>query len=190
MQDTIKIHCTGSGRNIIELRTASFLIAFVSQIHSSTAMLRINRISGEELTVALEEDLITDVRALKQHLNQRQGLPPRFRQRLLLDGQCLEDTATVHAAMELEVLVLAFIPNPSLDAIEEFTAAAGAGRFDKVHALKKAQLRKPRSEQIMQCSGADVLKLKCPAVCLEFRSSPCCSSPWTPMKLTSTTIQH
>ena len=52
--------------------------------------------SGEELTITLEEDLIPDVRALKQHLNQLQDLPPRFRQRLLLHGQCLEDTATLH----------------------------------------------------------------------------------------------
>ena len=173
LQDRIDLHYTGSARNIIELRTASFLVAFASQIHAPTAMLRISRISGEELTIALEEDLITDVRALKQHLNQRQGLPPRFRQRLLLDGECLEDTATVHAAMELELVVLAFIPNTSHDEIQEFTAAAGAGRFDKVRALKKAQLRKPLGEQIMQRFGADVLKLKCSAVCLEFRSSPC-----------------
>ena len=156
LQDRIDLHDTGSARNILELRTASFLMSFVSQIHSSTAMLRIRRISGEELTAALQEDLITNVRALKQHLNQRQGLPPRFRQRLLLDGRCLEDTATVHAAMELELVVLAFIPSPSIDEVQEFTTAPGAGRFDKVRALKKAQLRKPLSEQIMQRFGADV----------------------------------
>ena len=112
-------------------------------------MLRISRISGEQLTVALEEDLFPDVRALKQHLNQRQGLPPRFRQRLLLHGQCLEDTATLHSAMELELVVLAFIPNPTPDEVQEFTAAAGAGHVHKVHALnKEAQFRTPYSEQI------------------------------------------
>ena len=55
-------------------------------------MLRIRRISGEELTIALEEALVPNVRALKQHLNQLYDLPPRFRQGLVLHGQCLEDT--------------------------------------------------------------------------------------------------
>ena len=95
-------------------------------------MLRINKISGEELTTALEEDLVPDVRALKQHLNQLRHLPPRFRQRLLLHGQCLEDTATLQAAMELELVVMAFITNPSPDEEQEFAAAARAGDFDKV----------------------------------------------------------
>ena len=101
-------------------------------------MLRIRRVSGEELTIPLEEDLVPDVRALKQHLNQLQDLPPRFRQRLLLNGQCLEDTFTVHSAMELELVVLAFITNPSPHQVQEFTAAAGAGRFDKAPALNTA----------------------------------------------------
>ena len=98
-------------------------------------MLWIRRLSGEELTTALEEDLLPDVRALKRRLNQLHGLPPRFRQRLLLHGKCLEDAATLHPGMELELILLAFIPNPSLDAVQEFTAAACAGDFDKVRAL-------------------------------------------------------
>ena len=112
-----------------------------SLIYSSTAMLRINRISGEELTVALEEASVPDVKALKQHLNQLQDLPPRFRQRLLLHGQCLEDTATLHSAMELELVLLAFIPNRSPDEVQEFTAAAGASDLEKARALTKAEFR-------------------------------------------------
>ena len=61
----------------------------------SRAMLRISRMSGEKLTITLEDDLIPDVRAVKQHLNEVQGLPPRFRQRLLPYGQCLVDTAAL-----------------------------------------------------------------------------------------------
>ena len=57
--------------------------------------------SGEELTTVLEDDLLLDVRAFKQHLNHLRDLPPRLRQRLLLHGQCLEDTATLDSAMEL-----------------------------------------------------------------------------------------
>ena len=125
-------------------------------------MLRINRISGEELTIALEEDLLPDVRALKQHLNQGHGLPPRFRQRLLLHGQCLEDTATLHSAMELELVVLAFIPNPAPAEVKKLTAAAGAGHFDKVRALSEAQLHAQRSQRIMQRQGLDAFKTQIP----------------------------
>ena len=99
------------------------------------ANVRIRRVSGEELTTSLEEeDLILDVRALKRRLNQLYGLPPRFRQRLLLHGTCLEDSATLHPGMELELVMLPFISNPSPDEVQEFTAAAGAGDFAKVHA--------------------------------------------------------
>ena len=111
-------------------------------------MLQIRRVSGEELTTALEEDSVPDVRALQRRLHQEHGLPPSFRQRLLLHGKCLEDTATLHAAMELELVVLAFISNPSLDEMQEFTAAAGDGDFDKVRALNEAQFRTPHGEQI------------------------------------------
>ena len=113
-------------------------------------MLRIRKVSGEELTIALEEDLVPDVRALKQHLNQQHGLPPRFRQRLLLHGKCLEDTATLHHGMELELVILAFIPNPSSDEVQEFTAAASNGDFDKVRVLSHVNFRTPHSAQIMQ----------------------------------------
>ena len=97
-------------------------------------MLRIRRISGEELTIALEGDLVPDVRALKQHLNQLHDLPPRFRQRLLLDGQCLEDTTTLRSAMELELDMLPFVTQPSCDEVEELIAAACGGHFDKARA--------------------------------------------------------
>ena len=83
----------------------------------------------------LEEDLVPDVRALKGRLNQLYGLPPRFRQRLLLHGKCLEDTATLHPGMELELVILALVPDPSPDEMQEFTAAARAGDFSKVRAL-------------------------------------------------------
>ena len=123
-------------------------------------MFRISRISGEELAIALEEELVPDVRALKQHLHQLQDLPPRFRQRLLLHGQCLEDTATLHPAMELELIVLAFIPNPSPIEVQELTAAAGDGCLDKARALNEAKCHTPRSEQIMQRVGLDAWEVK------------------------------
>ena len=116
-------------------------------------MLRIRKVSGEELTTALEENLVSNVSALKQHLNQLHGLPPRFRQRLLLDGQCLEDTATLQPGMELELVVLAFIPNPSVNDVQEFIAAASAGDCDKVPALSDVRFRIPHRYKILQRCG-------------------------------------
>ena len=117
------------------------------------------------------EDLIFDVRALKQHLNQGHGLPLRFRQQLLFHGQRLEDTATLHSGMELELVKLAFIPSPSVDEVQKFTAAAGTGDFDKVRAL--SQIPNAHSEQITECPGIDISKLKFPSVFPDFRLSPC-----------------
>ena len=136
-------------------------------------MLRISRISGEELTTALEEELVPNVKALKQHLHQLYGLPPRFRQRLLLDGQCLEDTATLHSAMELQLVVLAFIPNPSPDDVREFRVAARRGDFDKVRALNDTQVRTLHSEQVMPHQGLEVCKFKLSTVFPDFRLSSC-----------------
>ena len=115
--------------------TATLCLDWWLRLYFSGAMLRISRISGEELTIALEEDLVPDVRALKQHLHRQQDLPPRFRQRLLLDGQCLEDTAALQPTMELELVVLSFIRDASPDELQQLTAAAVAGHSDKVCAL-------------------------------------------------------
>ena len=111
-------------------------------------MPRISRVSGGELATAPEEEVIADVRALKQHLNQLHNVPPRCRQRLLLHGQPLEDTEALHSAMELELVVLAFVPNPSSAEVREFTAAAGAGQFHKARASNAIQFRTQHSEQI------------------------------------------
>ncbi|CAE7193274.1 ANKRD50 [Symbiodinium sp. CCMP2592] len=53
-------------------------------------MLRIMLVSGKEVTsIPLTE--LSDVKALKQRLHQQQGLPPRFRQRLVHGGSTLGD---------------------------------------------------------------------------------------------------
>ena len=135
-------------------------------------MLGIRKVSGEELTIALEEDLLPDLRALKRRLNQVHGFPPRFRQRLLLHGKCLEDTATLQAGMELELVLLVFVPNPSPDEVHEFTAAARVGGFDKVRALGHVKFRSPLVPD-HAAFRPYVWKLKFPAVFPDFRLSPC-----------------
>ena len=126
------------------------IICSCSQINVSTAMLRITRISGAELTISLEEDLVPDVRALKIHLNQLHDLPPRFRQRLLRHGQCLEDSAILDPGMELVLVTLAFIPNPSAEEVQDLLASAAVGDADEVRALNDTQFSIPEGEQIRQ----------------------------------------
>ena len=55
----------------------------------------------------LQEEL-SDVKALKRYLHQSHGLPPRFRQRLLLHGQILDDATKLEVPMELALVQLSY----------------------------------------------------------------------------------
>ena len=61
--------------------------------------------------------------------------------------------------MELEVVVLAFIPNPSTDRVQEFTAAAGTGHFDNVRALNEAYFRRSHINVVNRSCRLDGLML-------------------------------
>ena len=65
-------------------------------------MLHVRKLSGEEVaSVPLAE--LCDVKSLKQRLQQH-GLPPRFRQRLLHEGNALDDAVMLDSLMDLQVL--------------------------------------------------------------------------------------
>ncbi|CAE7471533.1 unnamed protein product [Symbiodinium sp. CCMP2456] len=67
-------------------------------------MLRItNLVSGVQLT-SLPLTELSDVKDLKQHLNQQHGLPPRFRQRLLHEGAALDDAVKLDTAFHLKLV--------------------------------------------------------------------------------------
>ena len=94
-------------------------------------MLRIRMVSGEELaTIPVEE--VSSVRALKRRLQQLHGLPPMFRQRLLLQGSSkkLDDDDKVDLPMDLELVVLNLC-STSLAQADEFVAASKKGSVDK-----------------------------------------------------------
>ena len=65
-------------------------------------MLRITQLSGEELT-SLPLAELSDVKALKQRSSREHGLPPRFRQRLLHEGNTLDDAVKLETEMDLQV---------------------------------------------------------------------------------------
>ena len=73
-----------------------------------TSMMHISMLSGEELTQIPVEEL-SDVAALKRRLNQAHGLPPRFRQRLLFQGNPLDDATKLSSPMNLEIVLLTFV---------------------------------------------------------------------------------
>ena len=89
-------------------------------------MLRITLLSGEELT-SLPLTELSDVKSLKQRLHQQHGLPPRFRQRLLHEGNALDDAVKLDSAMDLQVLIVSF-SEVSEDQQYELIEAASDGR--------------------------------------------------------------
>ena len=68
-------------------RTCKGNTATILQSVAWPAMLRITLLSREELTSLP----LTELKGLKQRLHQQHGLPPRFRQRLLYEGNALDE---------------------------------------------------------------------------------------------------
>ena len=94
-------------------------------------MLRITRLSGEELTTIPCTDL-SDVKALKWRLCQHHGLPQRFCQRVFHEGNILDDAVRLDSAMDLQVLTLAQPVHELLGAEAQrakLYEAARSGRF-------------------------------------------------------------
>ena len=98
-------------------------------------MLRVTLLSGEELTYLPLTEL-SDVKALKQRLHQQHGLPPRFRQRLLHEGNTLDDCIQLDTAMDLQVLIVAF-SEVSEDQQQELFSAAFDGRVAEAGGMQQ-----------------------------------------------------
>ena len=93
-------------------------------------MLRVTKLSGEEVaSIAVGE--VRDVKSLKRRLSQLPGVPPRFRQRLLLNGRQLEDAAELDSPMDLQLVLLPFADMSQAEGCE-FAAAARQGFAAKV----------------------------------------------------------
>ena len=71
------------------------------------------------------------MRGLKQLLNQRHGLPPRFRQRVLAHGKYLEDSATLDSPMDLCLVLLSFT-DVLQSQVDDLVAAAQQGSMTEV----------------------------------------------------------
>ena len=93
-------------------------------------MLCVRMLSGEQVASMPVEEL-SDVRALKQQLNDFHGLPTRFRQRLMLCGNPLDDSARLDSPMELQLILLSYIV-ASKEQEEELATASANGSTSKV----------------------------------------------------------
>ena len=102
-------------------------------------MLRLRMLSGEAVTsIPVEE--IHAVRALKQRLAQRHGLPPRFRQRVLFQAEILEDTVTLDSPMNLDLVLLPFA-NVSEGQMRDLAVAALQGSVSQVGRFESVRVR-------------------------------------------------
>ena len=98
---------------------------------SSPGMLRVWKISGEEVTAARLRD-VTNVKALKQHLQKLCGVS-RFRQKLLFDGECLDDKTKLDSAIDIQLVLQPFCSSPKQ--VNQLVEASSAGRLDKVEEM-------------------------------------------------------
>ena len=73
---------------------------------------------------------LSDVKSLKQRLQQVHGLPPRFRQRISSCGSILDDTAKLDSPMDLELVLLPCSVASQPQADELVTAAHSASEAD------------------------------------------------------------
>ena len=101
-------------------------------------MLRIRMLSGEEVA-SVPVDQLSNARALKQQLNRMHALPTRFRQRLFLDGNPLDDSALLASPMELELLLLSY-SMASQTYAEELVTASQNGSATEVWSLQSIPL--------------------------------------------------
>lgn len=75
---------------------------------------------------------LSDVKSLKQRLQQVHGLPPRFRQRISSRGSILEDTAKLDSSMDLELVLLPCSVASQAQADELVTATHSASEVEAI----------------------------------------------------------
>ncbi|CAE7882527.1 unnamed protein product [Symbiodinium microadriaticum] len=114
-------------------------------------MLRIRMMSGEEVASMPVVDL-SDVKTLKQQLNWLHGLPSRFRQRLFLCGNPLDDSASLDSPVELELVLL---PLSAEAHVDKLLTASVNGSVCQVEAV----LQRPQHPDVVDVDGSSPLLL-------------------------------
>ena len=97
-------------------------------------------LSGQALA-SMHVGEVSDVKGLKQRLTQVYGLPPPFRQRVLLNGESLKDAVRLDSPMNLDLALLTYA-DVSQDQIDDLAAAARQGSVSKVGSLQTVHIHK------------------------------------------------
>ena len=105
-------------------------------------MLRIRMLSGEEVA-SVPVDQLSNARALKQQLNRMHDLPTRFRQRLFLDGNPLDDSAQLASPIELQLVLLSYFTGSQMHA-RDLATASESGSATEVLSLRNPPGPRPR----------------------------------------------
>ena len=110
-------------------------------------MLQVRLLSGKEVA-AMPVEEVRSVRDVKRRLHQLHGLPPRFRQRLMLQGseQNLDDADALDSPMDLALVVVPF-SSPSEAQVNELVAAAKHGSVDEAAVSRNAPCTSRKSMQ-------------------------------------------
>ena len=118
-------------------------------------MLQVRMLSGEAVASIPAEELeeLSDISGLKKRLSQLQGLAPRFRQRLLLRGEILEETATLHSPMGMHLVCLPFA-DVSQSQVNDLAAAAERGSYATVESM----LQLPQDPDLPDVNGCTALR--------------------------------
>ena len=126
-------------------------------------MLRIRLLSGLEAACIPQEEL-SDVKALKQHLNRLHGFPLRFRQKLFRGSSLntLDDTAKLDCETELDLVLLTYAAASQAEADLLVTAAENGSKAE-VRLFSNMPPKPSNKPQIQE----------------PCRLRPCCSIPGT-----------
>ena len=129
-------------------------------------MLRIRLLSGLEAACIPQEEL-SDVKALKQHLNRLHGFPIRFRQKLFRCGSlnALDDASKLDCETELELVLLTHAAASRAEADILVTAAENGSKAE-------ARLSQASRTTLLQANPHSPNKPQAKEPC---RLRPCCS---------------
>ena len=154
------------------LKARHCILASFLPVSSSGKMLQVRMLSGEAVASIPAEELeeLGDISGLKKRLSQLQGLAPRFRQRLLLRGEILEETATLHSPMDLHLVCLPFA-DVSQSQVNDLAAAVERGSYATVESM----LQLPQDPDLPDVNGLHGVE----------EGIPCRSSPNRPLAVGS-----
>ena len=98
--------------------------------------IRVLSVLSGEVVASVQVEELTNVRELKRQLHRLRGFPTRFRQRLLLGGNPMDDSVKLDKSMDLELLLLNYAA-PSQMQADDLVRCALRGSPSKAQTCKR-----------------------------------------------------